>query len=382
MNITQAPFLAWPETQALLAHAKTQNIELRFVGGCVRDALLGRIVTDVDLATPAMPQDVLEKLKNDTIKTYPTGIDHGTITARIGEKHFEITTLREDVACDGRHAEVKYSQDWKRDAQRRDFTVNGLYAKTNGEVIDEVDGLADLNAKTLRFIGTPGDRIIEDALRVLRFFRFAAELEFEMDTASLNACVHHAARIQDLSGERIQLELFKLLARMKAAQVLELMRSKGILQHVLPYQLNTALDAALAHTHDPVILTALMVGKVDPDLPRKDIKQRLKLSNVQFNLLETVLENTPPTILPEAKKLLRAVGEQAYLGIVLKSNNDEFLDLPTRWQVPIFPLKAADLLELGHTEGKALGQLLKTLEERWEMSDYTLTKTELLESSK
>ncbi len=407
MNIANAVFLSWPETKTLLAHAQTQGIELRFVGGCVRDALLGRTVTDVDLATPTLPQDVLEKFKTDAIKTYPTGIDHGTITARIGETHFEITTLREDVACDGRHAEVVYSTDWKRDALRRDFTINALYANASGEITDFTDGVSDLNRKCLRFIGTPADRIVEDALRILRSFRFATELDFDMDAASLSACVQHANRIENLSGERIQQELFKLLSRMKNVKMLQLMHDKGVLQHVLPYSLNTKLDGALAHTHDPVILTALMVGSSAPDLPRKDIKQRLKLSNAQFDLLETILENNAPTTLAQAKKLLRAVGEQAYLGIVLKSSipslreasatkqssmqaqnwiavsasparNDEFLNLPNTWAIPQFPLKAADLLALGHIEGKALGQLLKRLEERWEMSDYVLTKIELL----
>jgi poly(A) polymerase len=389
MNIASAPFLSWPETKALLARANALGIELRFVGGCVRDALLGRTVTDIDLATPTLPQDVLVKLPDGTIKTYPTGIDHGTITARIGTQHFEITTLREDVACDGRHAEVKYSTDWKRDAMRRDFTINALYATADGEVIDAVGGLADLSAKTLRFIGTPTDRIIEDALRILRFFRFATELEFMMDAPSLSACTHQSTRIEDLSGERIQLEFFKLLSRMKNDAVLQLMHSKGVLQHVLPYSLNTSLNEALEHTHDPIILLALMLGGRDEDMARKDIKHRLKLSNVQFDLLEKVLANAAPTTLQDAKKLLRNIGEKAYRGVVLKGilaslrgalapQQSTFLDLPQQWSIPEFPVKAADLLALGHTEGKALGQHLKTLEERWEMSDYSASKDELL----
>lgn len=378
MNIT-APFLHWPETKVLLARADALGMELRFVGGSVRDALLNRTVTDIDLATPTLPQDVLETLPDGDIKTYPTGIDHGTITARIGDTHFEITTLREDVACDGRHADVRYSTDWKRDAMRRDFTINALYAKPSGEVIDAVGGLADLTARTLRFIGTPTDRIIEDGLRILRFFRFAAELEFTMDVPSLSACTHQSACIESLSGERIQLEFFKLLSRMKNAEVLQLMHAKGVLQHVLPYSLNTSLDEALKHTHDPVILLALMLGGRDEDMARKDIKHRLKLSNAQFDLLEKVLESSPPTTLAEAKKLLRAVGETAYRGVVLKTNPATFLDLPTHWHVPEFPVKASDLLARGFTEGKALGAALKTLEARWEMSDYQLTKTALLE---
>src|SRR5579872_7361897 len=206
------PWLKWPETQALIKAFADAKAPIRFVGGCVRDALLGRAVQDVDVATPLRPEATMALLQKAGIKAIPTGIDHGTATAVIHGKHFEITTLRKDVSTDGRHATVAYTDDWKEDAARRDFTINALYLSPDGELFDYFNGARDAKEGHVRFIGNAGERIREDYLRILRFFRFYAWYgKTEPDKEALTACTEAANNIGTLSGERVQQEMLKLL---------------------------------------------------------------------------------------------------------------------------------------------------------------------------
>ena len=223
------------DTLRLFAALNDGGVEVRFVGGCVRDAVFGRPVKDIDLATDAEPPRVIELLGEKMIRAVPTGADHGTITAIPDQRPFEITTLRQDIATDGRHAEVGFTKDWAADAARRDFTINALSADRDGNIYDYVDGLADLRAGRVRFIGVPEDRIAEDHLRILRFFRFHATYAAAgPDEASLAACHEASSMVETLSGERVWQELSRLLILAEPRSVFELMENACVLRLLLP----------------------------------------------------------------------------------------------------------------------------------------------------
>ena len=229
-------WLTRPATQALCAALQAGGHRVFFVGGCVRNALLGEVVGDLDLATDALPEKVVRLVEAAGFKAIPTGIDHGTVTVLAGGLPHEITTFRRDVQTDGRHAVVAYSTDVAQDAARRDFTMNALYADPSGEVIDPLGGLPDLRARRLRFVGEPAQRIREDYLRILRFFRFSAtygDPALGMDAEGLAACAELADGIDGLSRERIGAEMRKLLSARDPAPALASMAASGVLRHVL-----------------------------------------------------------------------------------------------------------------------------------------------------
>jgi poly(A) polymerase len=229
------PWMTAPETVAVMAALSAAGGEARFVGGCVRDALVGRKVRDVDIATHEPPERVLNLLARAGIKAIPTGIKHGTVTAVIGARHFEITTLRRDVETYGRHAKVEYTDDWQADAARRDFTMNALFCGADGSIYDPFGGAADLRAQRVRFVGDPEARIREDVLRLLRFFRFHAHYgKPPPDAAALAACRSLAHLLPTLSGERICAETLKLLSAPEPADVIDLMGEAGVLANFLP----------------------------------------------------------------------------------------------------------------------------------------------------
>lgn len=234
-QLSPQDWLDAPETKAVLAALTADGAEVRFVGGCVRDAILRRPIKDVDIATHDPPQRVLALLDEAGITAIPTGIDHGTVTAVMGKEHFEITTLREDVESYGRHARVAYTSDWAADAARRDFTMNAMFADAQGRVYDPFNGLADLGAGHIRFVGNPLRRIEEDVLRLLRYFRFQAHYgRPPMDREALSACRKMAPRLATLSGERVAGEILRLLLAPDPASVMVVMQAEKILEHVLP----------------------------------------------------------------------------------------------------------------------------------------------------
>jgi poly(A) polymerase len=252
VNLAAQAWLNDAKTRTLLA--AFGDVPLRFVGGCVRDAVMGRNVGDIDCATPAKPEEVVALLEAADIKAVPTGLAHGTITAVIDSKPFEITTLRKDVACDGRHAEVEYTDDWQQDALRRDFTMNALYCDAHGEVFDYTDGVDAARAGRIQFIGDAEARIREDGLRILRFFRFFATHGLGApDTTALKACAAHKAMLADLSGERIQQEMLKLCAAESPYAALEAMQQGDVLAALLP---QATLGHHSAHPH-PLLRLAL-----------------------------------------------------------------------------------------------------------------------------
>lgn len=362
-TMTPAPWMRADETTALL-DALGADLAL-FVGGCVRDWLLGRAVGDIDLATPLAPRAVQDKLAAAHITCIPTGIDHGTLTAVISGRPFEITTLRRDVQTDGRRAVVAYSTDWAEDAARRDFTINTLLADANGRLFDPLgQGLADLTHKTLRFVGDPAARIAEDYLRILRYFRFAAQLGWALDDeAALQACRAAAPRITDLSKERITQEIMKLLATDNPVPVLSLMQDNDILPGLLQDR-DLSIMERLTSRHPLTRLSLL-----------RDPQAALVLSNAQKKWLETLesgLQKFQDDSETAIKKRIYHHGNKmaAELYALWCAHNKKepqaaLLSLVQDWRAPVFPVTGEDLIREGFTPGPDLGAELKRREDAW-----------------
>ncbi len=385
---------AWMQSvaaQTLLAAFARHGQALRFVGGCVRDTLMGRAVGDIDAATPARPEAVLALLEAEGIRALPTGLAHGTVTALVAQHPVEITTLREDAACDGRHAEVRFTDDWKQDAARRDFTMNALYMDAAGTIYDYVDGQEDVAAQRVRFIGDPVARIREDYLRILRFFRFfATHGAPPVDEAGLRACAQEAPGLEHLSGERIRGEMFKLLAAADPVPALKLMDAHAILPHL---GLDAAVDwsvFSLPVPPDPLLRLMLWsAGRCDSAA----LAARWRLSNQERDRLQVAYQAPFSEKLDEAeaKQHLRREGEIHFRDRMWHwwathpqeaQKAQTLLTLPERWSIPVFPVSGKDLLALGMKPGEAMGKMLQELEAKWEASDYTLEKDTLLQCLK
>ncbi|MFL9840690.1 CCA tRNA nucleotidyltransferase [Sphingomonas sp. ST-64] len=347
----------------------------RFVGGAVRDTLLGIAVSDVDIATPLNPQEVVRRLENAGIKAVPTGIAHGTITAVSSGTVVEVTTLRRDVSTDGRRATVAFTDDWRADAARRDFTINALYADpATGEVFDYFGGLADLAARHVRFIGDPLQRIAEDHLRILRFFRFLARFGDTPDTASLDACTARANDLMALSRERIADELLKLLVAREAVRIVALMVERGIFRPVLPEidADGVARMVALAAVEDATGIGLDPIRRLAALLPRdpamgEQVAARLKLSNTQRKRTGSALVDAGED--PEALAY-RVGSETAIDRIALTPTLDDeqrraALVHLRDWRVPVFPLSGGALIARGLSKGPEVARALRQIEERW-----------------
>lgn len=382
----QLPAQHWieaPATQALLA--AFGDVPLRFVGGCVRDALMGRPVGDIDCATPATPQQTTALLEAAGIKAIPTGIAHGTVTAVVDGQPYEITTLRRDVACDGRHAEVTFTDDWREDAQRRDFTLNAVFCDTSGALYDYTGGIDDAKAARIVFIGDASARIREDALRILRFFRFTATHgSGEPDAAALTACAAHTALLAGLSGERIQHEMLKCLSAPNPYGALAAMQAAGVLEAVIGGA--ATLQPSTQHPH-ALLRLALLLGS---EAAAKHVTQLWRLSNAQRELLLLLCTHpyeSWPSSDGEMIDIARHLAPETY-GLLLRRNaarlgvEDDVCEAmvarTAALAMPVFPVSGADLLELGIEEGKSIGEALRRLEVTWESSGYLLDKDALL----
>jgi poly(A) polymerase len=365
----------------------------------VRDALLEREVRDVDAATTLIPDEVMKRLKKAGMKAIPTGIDHGTVTARIGDRHFEITTLRRDVTTDGRHATIAFTENWQEDAARRDFTMNALYCDAEGRVFDYFGGAEDAVAGKLRFIGDASARIREDTLRILRFFRFFAHYgTMPIDAAGLAATSELAPLISSLSGERICLEMLKLLTADRAAEVVGIMQRHAIWPHVVPGVVKTeTLDRLprilrkTEHAPDAILALALLLRTVPDDkLAIVDkVAKRWKFSRAQYKQLSLLCSDSGGCRVADAphwKKQIRVLGRESFIDHVLLSMCEgaeeaaalAAIALAKKWTAPAFPITGDDLIARGVKPGKELGDKLKALEAKWEESGYVLTKEVLL----
>ena len=348
--------------------------DARFVGGSVRDTLLGIPVSDLDVATPLSPQRVVELLKAAKIRAVPTGIEHGTITAVLESGPVEVTTLRRDVSTDGRRATVAFTDDWREDAARRDFTINALYADpATGEIFDYFGGLADLEARHVRFIGDPLQRIAEDHLRILRFFRFLARFGDAADPAALDACTARAKDLMALSRERIRDELLKLLVARDAVRVLRLMVERGIFEPVLPeidsegVERLRRLAGAEESTGTPADPLRRLAALIPQDARIGDtIGARLKLSKVERRSLVSAL--TPFQGAPYA--LTYRIGARAAINRILLSDleaSDKHLAVRNlcTWEVPVFPLSGGMLVDRGIRRGPEVANVLRLIEDQW-----------------
>jgi poly(A) polymerase len=376
-----------PATLAVLAALTADGTPARFVGGCVRDAVAGLPVKDVDVATPLPPDEVARRIAAAGLRAVPTGIEHGTVTAVSGGRPFEITTLRRDVATDGRRAVVAFTDDWDEDASRRDLTFNALSLEPDGRLHDPFGGLDDLAAGRVRFIGDPRQRIREDVLRLLRFFRFLARYGRQPPADDqLAACRELAPLLPRLSGERVRAELLRLLSAEDPLPAWRPMIAEGILDHVLPEAVDPARlermaahDRALGLAPDGLLRLAAAIGG-----DGRAAAERLRLSNAERDRLLRAL--TPPwPVVPDMGErerrralyrlgadgyrdlaMLAAAGDPAADGGVLRDD----LAAAAAWDPPAFPLKGSDALERGVPAGPRVGELLAAVEAWWEEADF------------
>ncbi|WP_421916631.1 CCA tRNA nucleotidyltransferase [Mesorhizobium sp.] len=391
----RADWLGEKHLQRLLGILTEGGEEARVAGGAVRNTLMGQPVADIDIATTCLPDETIRRAETVGFKAVPTGIEHGTITVVAGGKPYEVTTLRADVETDGRRAKVSFGRDWQADAERRDFTINALYAEADGTVIDLVGGLSDIEARRLRFIGDAEARIREDYLRILRFFRFFAWYgDGRPDADGLKACARLKEGLGQLSAERVWSELKKLLSASDPSRALLWMRQAGVLTSVLPESEKWGIDSIhpltraekdLGWTPDPLLRLEAIVP---PDAERmKTLAERLKFSTVEADrlrywALSAAVE--PKTTEGELAKKLYRGDRQGFVdrlrlslasararaveetdALLEAGGFSRLLAFAVKWEKPVFPLKGADLTAIGATPGPKLGEVLKNLEAEW-----------------
>jgi len=384
-QIAPQPWMVEPATRAVLGALSAGGVEVRFVGGSVRDALLGRPIGDIDIATPASPERVIDLLEKSGIKVVPTGLAHGTVTAVVPPRHFEITTLRRDVETYGRRARVAFDADWAADAARRDFTINAIFLAPDGRIDDPVGGLADLRARRVRFVGDPATRIAEDLLRLLRYYRFEARFGTGIgDPQARAACRTAAHLLPTLSRERIAQELIKLLDTPDPIAVLRMMQEDGVLAVVLPeaHRLDRLRRLiAIELGPDPLRRLAALI-EVDGE-GAVALAARLRFSNAWRDRMQDL---SPPWPLdPQGdvqaqRRALYWLGVERYRDLALllaaegevsRSRLFELLDLARAWTPPVFPLAGCDVTALGIPAGERVGRLLAAARDWWEASDFT-----------
>lgn len=378
---------------------KNHGANARLIGGFVRDSLLGIKTKDIDIATDLLPHEVSDLLTSYKIKIIPTGIEFGTITAIIGNDKLEITTLRKDISCNGRHAKVEYCKDFAIDAERRDFTINALsYCPIKYEIYDYFTGLEDLKHKVVRFIGNPEERITEDALRILRFFRFSSKYAKTLEKESLNACIKHKNKLSILSRERINQELDAIMI-INNSNILDTLSSSGILQilhpqaiyhsallqslHTIASNLDTLIGknliyAVLFHQND-VSLGYFIENKFS----KKDAKEIIDL--IKFT---SAIEQADLDVSIEALKFVwlekKNFADYFLLAGIFIAELDQLQQLYfacKNMQIPIFPITGEDLMKLG-LNGPDVGKTINTLKHQWVLNNFKLTKQELIQQVK
>lgn len=404
-DLSGHPALSAPETRAVFRALEGDGVTTRLVGGTVRNALLGEPVKDIDMATVLLPEKVIELAKGAGLKAIPTGIEHGTVTLVAHGRPVEVTTLRADVETDGRRAVIRYTEDWSEDAERRDFTMNALYCDPDGTIFDPLSGLDDLLARRVRFIGNAEDRIREDYLRILRFFRFFAFYgEGRPDAEGLKACVRLKSGIALLSAERIWSELKRILEAPRPEKSLLWMRTSEILQIVLPECWGIDAIHALVATEqaegwppDPLLRLAAIIPPRTESIDK--LADRLRLSRSETKWLTAWAGSDPmgapldedalalrlyrdgesPVLARLRLALAKASGEgQDDIAAGLRRN----IAFAADWTKPALPVTGKDLQALGHKTGLAMGELLSALEDRWVESGFSLSREALLDEAR
>lgn len=405
----KAEWLKDTKLQRLLALLSVDGDEARVVGGAVRNALLGETLGDIDIATTSVPEVTVSRAAAAGFKTVPTGISHGTVTVVIERTPFEVTTLRADTETDGRRATVAFGRDWKTDAERRDFTINGLYARADGTVIDLVGGLADIETRTVRFIGDAETRIREDYLRILRFFRFFAWYGHgRPDGDGLRASARLKDGLAQLSAERVWSELKKMLSAPDPSRALLWMRQAGVLTAVLPDTEKWGIDSihALVRTQrdlewiiDPMLR---LISLLPPDPIRMEALSRsLKMSREERDRIIGWANTTPPRADMSERDFARLLYRSDITGMsdrlrlalaaaraeaihddaamMRAGNYSRLLGVLEQWQKPQFPLTGGDLIAAGVEKGPDTGRAQRALEELWVDSNFSMTRDALLE---
>ena len=386
-RLSDAPWLTAGALPRLLGVLDCDGEEARTVGGAVRNALLGMSIAEVDVATTAVPEEVIKRVTAAGFKHVPTGIEHGTVTVIIDKHPFEVTTLRKDVETYGRHAKVEFGRDWRADAERRDFTINALSVSADGTVYDYVGGLDDLPDRRVRFIGDAEKRIAEDFLRILRFFRIHAAYGRgeHPDPAGLVACIQGRDGLDQLSRERVRMEMMKLVVAPHAVPTLISMTDAGLLLRVLggvsylgSFENMAKVEAAIGAEPNAVRRLGALAVAVPEDADR--LWLRLRLANSEHERLASMGESwgriSPLFGERAAKALLYRLRPQQFTDRVLlgwarsqaSANDAEWHALATlsqRWTAPVFPLKAADFMKRGVVQGPALGAAIAAAEQAW-----------------
>ncbi|UNF39270.1 CCA tRNA nucleotidyltransferase [Bartonella krasnovii] len=408
-NFKQVAWLQQSDIQTLLRILSLEGEEARIVGGAVRNQLLRQPISDIDIATTCLPQQIITRVEEAGFKAIPTGVAFGTITVVAHSCSYEVTTLRSDIETDGRHAKVVFGRDWKKDAERRDFTINALYCDAAGNLYDDVGGLSDIASRTVRFIGVAENRISEDYLRILRFFRFYAWYGAgRPDVEGLRACVRLKHGLEKLSSERIWAEMKKLLLASDPTRALLWMRQSRILSLIFPETEKWGIDAIHA-----LVKTEQALGwKIDPLLRLEsllppnpvhlhEMAKRLRLSHKETTRLkewaelEIISQNCSAHFV---QKLIYFHGRQPVLdqlslsvaashvdtleksaALQKKENYLKLYQLVQEWQIPTFPINGNDLIKKGFSKGILLGQKLKELEMIWIESGFLMDRHALLE---
>ncbi|WP_417676522.1 CCA tRNA nucleotidyltransferase [Roseibium sp.] len=403
-QLSNASWLQTPAIQRVFDAVEQDGDRAMVVGGAIRNTLLGLPVADVDIATTALPDEVAARGRESGLKVVPTGIDHGTVTLISKGMAYEVTTLRKDVETFGRQARVVFGSSWIDDARRRDFTLNAIYVDRHGEIYDPLGGVEDCLARRVRFIGDPEERIREDYLRILRFFRIHAAYGLGApDRAGLSACIRERDGLRHLSAERIGVEMKKLVGAPLAADCLALMEDSGLLEittggisRIADFKALRSLDDVAEETRRPELGFAVLSGFVDEDLDR--IADRFRLSNAERKRMHGALAAATDISAggadPEVFRLLYrhgresfidgllAVWAQAKAGGTSADREPVFCDALKQGrnlEIPAFPLKGADLMAAGLPSGPRIGETLKRLEEEWLDSRFSLSRKDLLE---
>jgi poly(A) polymerase len=405
-SIGQRPWMTAPQTAAVMdALEQAGGADCaRFVGGCVRNTLIGRPVSDIDIATVLSTDAVTQALQTAGLKAVPTGVEHGTVTAVSTGQPFEITTLRRDVSTDGRRAVVAFTTDWEEDAQRRDFTLNSLYARRDGSIYDPTGhGVTDARAGRIVFVGDAGQRIAEDHLRILRFFRFLAWYGAgPADAAALAACEAARGQLSTLSAERVSKELLKLLAADDPRASVDLMARTGVLGEVLPAPIDlkrfdglVAIEAdQLFETDDLLRLAALLP---DNQVGATQFAERLRLSNAERDRLAAALAPSPElkswmspkevrrTVYGAGKSVFRDRAKLAWARAASTASTPQWrgmIALAESWTPPAFPLTGEDVMAAGVPKGPMVGQVLREVEDWWIDHDFLEDKLSAVEKLK
>ena len=382
LNFKETKWLRNPSAQKLSKLYKSFGYQVLFVGGCVRNTILKMPVTDIDLATDAQPEEIIKIAKENNIRFVPTGLAHGTITLIIDNKNYQITTFRTDFDHDGRYAKVEFTESLLLDASRRDLTINALYCNHVGEVIDPLNGLDDIKKQKIKFIGNPNERIKEDNLRILRFFRFQAiygNKNLEIDSIALEACHNHKSKLAALSKERITSELRKILSAPNPLEVIIKMNETGVLNELFQ---NVSIDSLEAYlkTEEKFKININWLGRL-LSLQVTQEEESLKLTRCEFKFLKqtkSAIENQIHVLEfsyyngVENGKIYSILQNFRHNIILSKNLLNQINSITTKK----FPITAKDLMP--EISGKKLGEALRSLEDRWIKSNFTLSKKDLL----